>query len=524
MKTEEEIAELRAKNLELAEKVKALEAKGESGDKYDSLKAEADKVEAELALANEQARNQKLNNEIKARHTADAKDAVHAAIKRGAILPKDTKLQQTLIANAVADPERGLAVIKAMKGDNDTLEGRIIGSRVFVTAEEPSRVLSKMSSIVARQAKVGRGSKALRTEEFAKISREFAAIYAAEISPISAPENSRRILAMPVTELLQAELQASDVTDTDYGTLAGTLVAQRTLEFLKFAFPMLTSFSTDFSAEGATYGQTVMTRTVDVPEVVTYNTSTGWPDSTNATNDVPVAIDSHKGVQISINEQILASTIRNLFQEQAEPSAYALGKAVVDDMYTHITDANFPNNRVSTAANFNRAAVISVATDLDLLGVPNYGNRTLLLYPTFFGNLQQDSAIVSLAAFQKAGLITEPQGGPGYGIDVSGFRVYSAPNLPTNNGNVNGFAGSKSALLLVTRVPNDYTKVLPGASNGNVQTVTDPDIGISCMLVQYVNHQLGTATSRIALMWGTAPGQSNAGELIKSNTSSGSSH
>ena len=95
--------------------------------------------------------------------------------------------------------------------------------------------------------------------------------------------------------------------------------------------------------------------------------------------------------------------------------------------------------------------------------------------------------------------------------------------MPSNNANLVGFAGSKAALCIATRTPNDYTSVLPGASFGNVQMVTDPDIGITVMQVQYVNHTLGTATSRIALMWGTAPGQTAAGQLIKASAGSGSS-
>jgi hypothetical protein len=77
---------------------------------------------------------------------------------------------------------------------------------------------------------------------------------------------------------------------------------------------------------------------------------------------------------------------------------------------------------------------------------------------------------------------------------------------------------------MVTRTPNDYASILPGASFGNVQMVTEPDIGITVMLVQYVNHLLASATSRIALMYGTAAGQGSAGTILKSNAGSGSSH
>ena len=72
-------------------------------------------------------------------------------------------------------------------------------------------------------------------------------------------------------------------------------------------------------------------------------------------------------------------------------------------------------------------------------------------------------------------------------------------------------------------MPNDYTTWAPGASNGNVQMVSDPDLGISVMLAQYVSHQLGTGTQRISIMHGAAAGQGDAGELIKAATGSGSS-
>jgi hypothetical protein len=55
-------------------------------------------------------------------------------------------------------------------------------------------------------------------------------------------------------------------------------------------------------------------------------------------------------------------------------------------------------------------------------------------------------------------------------------------------------------------VPNDYTLALPGASNGNVSVVTNPDTGISVQLVQYVDHNLAAATARVATMYGVAVG------------------
>jgi hypothetical protein len=148
----------------------------------------------------------------------------------------------------------------------------------------------------------------------------------------------------------------------------------------------------------------------------------------------------------------------------------------------------------------------------------------MLLWPNAFGSVKKDATMVQFGTnVPQPSIITEgTQEDTTLGITVDSFQLYSAPNLPSNNANLVGFAGSKSALCLATRTPNDYTSVLPGASFGNVQMVTDPDIGITVMQVQYVNHTLGTATSRIALMWGSAPGQTAAGQLIKAAAGTGS--
>src|SRR5215813_951732 len=71
--TPEEIAELRAKQAEIEEKVKALEEKGEPSDTF---KSEADKIEAQLALAREQEKNAVLAAAVKERAEADARHEI----------------------------------------------------------------------------------------------------------------------------------------------------------------------------------------------------------------------------------------------------------------------------------------------------------------------------------------------------------------------------------------------------------------------------------------------------------------
>ena len=72
-------------------------------------------------------------------------------------------------------------------------------------------------------------------------------------------------------------------------------------------------------------------------------------------------------------------------------------------------------------------------------------------------------------------------------------------------------------LVIQSRVPNDYTTILgPSSSYGQVMVVTNPDTGVSVLLVQYVAHQGGYAAWRIAGMWGSAAGNEKGGQIVKS--------
>ncbi len=517
--TTEELDALRSKQTELQNEVDALKAQNKPADQSETA---LENIQLKIEAAELRSRSALLSDQIQAKNKVEADAQITEAIKCGAILPKDRATQDRWRTQLVADPATFMPLLKdairAAQANNSALTTRVTSRSITIQNDDPGMIFGAMARITANS------KKSRKPEEKLNCAREFAALFAAECSVKAS--NRDRILAFPMDRLEDA-LVAADVTDSDLGTLSGTLVVQRTLELLRFEFPSLGMFTTDFTSEQASFNQTIMTRTVGIPPVVDYNTSTGWATGIDApvTTDVPITIDKHQGVPVAFNEQIMASTVRRLFDEQAPAQAYALAKALVDDLYSNITDANFTNNTVIATASFTRAIVNSVSTALTLRGVPlMLGNRTMLLYPTVFQKLMDDTVLMQLAAFQKPTLITDPtNGGVSLVMPVSNFQVVNAPNLPTNNGNVTGFAGSKSALVIASRLPNDYTKFAPGVSYGNVQTVTDPDLGLSVMLTQYVDHTLATGNQRLTLMYGTAAGQGDAGQLIKAATGSGSS-
>lgn len=352
----------------------------------------------------------------------------------------------------------------------------------------PNSILSPRSSVsITRENNIA----VLNAFGAEKDPKKRAAIYAKEIRPRLREGDDMPILAA-----------------NDAGTLSGTLVTQRTLELLKLIFPDLFRHTTDFSDAPGHYGQVITTRIIGVPSVKTYNTTTGYAQSDVTDTDVSITLDSHKYVQITFDANTLSGTVRQLFDEHAPAAAYALAKDMVDSLYAKILAANFTTTPVTqSVATFTRSDVIDLGTKLTLNGAPmGPRNRSLLLYSTYFGQLAKDSGIITLSAFRRPEIIEEAQL-----PDVHGFSVIDAPNLPGNSENLVGFAHSRSALAIATRLPNDYSAVLPGASHGKVITVTDPDLGLSVMQVQYVNHDLGFAIQRIALMYGVANAQDKAG-------------
>jgi len=325
-------------------------------------------------------------------------------------------------------------------------------------------------------------------------ARTRAAIYAHNISPAFRDANFK-----------MGPLLASN----SLGSLAGDLVTQRALSLLKQRFPALRAIATDFSDASVQFGSPVTTRIAGIPSVSNYVPGTGYVTSSATTTDVSVTIACHKGVEISFNANELASTSRDLFGEQVEAAHYALGKALYDAIFSLITVSGFPHETVSALVDFKREKVSSIATALYDRGVSDM-KRFLLLKSSYFEKLQNDTSIVSFASFQRPEIITDYALPP-----ISGLQPYVVPGLPSTDSLV-GFAGTRESLILATRVPNDYTSVLPGANNGNVSVVTNPDSGISVQLVQFVDHNKAAAFWRIALMFGAAKGNPAAGQRIVS--------
>lgn len=442
--------------------------------------AEAEKKKADAVLAAEAVKAKEtvtvLTTQVAAllakeaaRVKSDAAAKVAAAVARGALPPKDEAIQAKWRGLIESDASHA-DLLAAMPGNDITQTHTSTGGHIVVKAG---------------------AVEVLKAYNAAKGANDRAVIYAKDIKPLF-------VEGFSLGPILAAN---------SLGTLAGDLTVQRALTLLKLSYPFLFSISTNFSEANAAFNQVVMTRLKSALVANEFDADTGYGDNNATTTDVPVTINHNIGVPVSFNVNELASTERDLFGEQSEGMHNALATAIVDALFALITAGNFANHTDSKLSLFNRPVVRQIGKAMNIRKVGK-GGRFLLLNPDFHEKLGQDASIVSLAAFQKPEIITEmtlPR--------VAGFQPYEAESLPTANA-LAGLAGNSETFALVTRLPNDYTAALPGASNGSVSTVKNLDTGISVQQVQYVNHDLARATSRTAVMFGVAKGNAATAERL----------
>jgi hypothetical protein len=343
------------------------------------------------------------------------------------------------------------------------------------------------------------------------------------------------ILDLRLGAIGELGLEAAAGEDT-LGTLSGVLLIEDTLEFFRTNYPLFRAIYTDFSDQPALLNQPMRTRIVNRLAVQTYNKTlggngypVGWDTASVAsTTDVEITNDEHVGVPVIFGSDALMKTTRRLFDEQSPAMAFALAEYFVAKIYGLFTPANYNGYAVVTppdakgrvrvptayvtyskaAIDFGRNAAVDINAIFNQNQVPLH-DRALLLNSEFYAAAGKDASLVTFWAGQRdPELITE-----GELPRMSKFTPIEATDFPGTNNSV-GIALQKNGVVAASRIPVDYTKVLPGASYGNSMMVSDSETGMSVMLVEYVNHDGGYAARRMETVIGAGVGDKRAGLVI----------
>lgn len=298
------------------------------------------------------------------------------------------------------------------------------------------------------------------------------------------------------------------------GTLASALIVQRALALTFTKRPLLKRFSLDLTGgEVAKLGQVVTSRIKTVPTVTDFSQT---PTDVNLT-DVNVTIDKFKQVYVQFTPQQLASTDRDLVEEQAEPMAVAIANYLVDDAATLFSDANYPDpgngipsgKTVCTVANTAYSTLVAIRKALVKRGVPEGFKKFGMVNSDVYEKLLNDPLCNRAAKVTEMGNDPISTGELTAAGGIAGFEAISEfPGLPTTD-NMLGAFGSPDAVVLASRIPRDPRSVLPGVNVPfNLGTVTDPGSGFTVMVQEWIGTDLA-ANVRLCFMHGRAKGNPN---------------
>ena len=504
--------------------------------------------------------------------------ALADAVKAGRFLPKE-------------DTSTVRATALTMESVLDNTGVQYIGSLPVKQAPEEFGKRVTTSQPVQASGTIELGELGLRdtvkavlhaNEPFIKAQANGGVIRAARMDPRAiedaiALSRTRSVITAKLAEMVAngAEFSAADVNNIvragDYadpgasnpvGILNTGLLLQWNLGWLANQLAPIADITTDVSGQPALFNQVVRTRYISVPGVMLKTATNAWSTVPASTTDVNVTMDTHAGVPISFNNNILAATPRQLFNELKAPQMYGLGEYI---LYKLIHTAFNGSTRIA-----NDGTTTSTITMNPAYGVFSVAGATLATFTAdlpeamdeskFPGgdeepgdpNLQRFAWVhgrvyASAAAdtnfvinqslwgaiaktgenlietgrfsrlgnikFRKSQLVTDQCTVSGAGTAASPYTV-SAGTFA--NSTYCGLAGTRNALLFVSRVPLDYTKVLPDVpSTAAVELVTEPKTGLTFMVVKYLDHAYELANLRVQLMFGTAIGDERQGMLLK---------
>ena len=275
-------------------------------------------------------------------------------------------------------------------------------------------------------------------------------------------------------------------------------IAEMTLDALRTLRIPFSAFTTDFSSDIASFGESVTTRYVTDPTVQDFSNT-----SRNASNSVTTArtvtLNKYVGVDIGFSDTETSFSSVKL-AEMYVPGA--LG-AIVEDLYANIfarvTISNFSSNTQIAAANFTAANVAGLNKSMNTSKVP-VNPRHIIIDPSYANTLKKDSGVSASYAYGSNEAIKDGVLPRVYGFNIHEFNG----TIPNNSQNLAGFALHPQALLVASRAPK-----IPAPWYGEAINVTDPDSGLTVQLRRFYDDV--QERTQMCVIYGTQIG--NPGNL-----------
>jgi hypothetical protein len=559
----------------------ALDVLEKNGHEYITA-AEADAIEREKASKAAQTKAYK----------SMIVQAVNKAVEREAIVPKGDSgnSAEKVTARAVeqiekgADPEFVLAFIDGLPGKKTVtasqrttqFQNELNGapfSRLEVTGVDIKDATNGYVKAVEAQNDLCRTN---RWEDARTQAREAAIIL--KQHHMKASDLLLTDAVKGATRFDPNTIRAATTTDpnSQVGSLAGDLIIMRNLGFLKNKLAWMPYLTTDLSGEPAKFGQTVLTRYITPPDVLTWVPGVGFTqqaqqisdsgtgttqsagvtlrvggggayelDASNAfgiaqksapsVTDKSVTLDMFKATEVEFPVSLISGTLRNLFAEQYSAQLYSLAETINKFVMAKIFAATWTGTKSSytkSLANWNLSGMIGVKNAMTISKIPDVG-RFALLHSFYHDKLLEDSNLLSAKAIlalidKDASAFNTGELPVLFGVKPLESQLSSATgagalttwtdDTTLGTTEIVGFAGNMSSALFVSRPPQDWTTTLSQLgipATAAIRLVTEPDSGLTIMVFSYVDNGKMSVSQRVCVMYGAAQGDPRVGILLK---------
>ena len=278
-----------------------------------------------------------------------------------------------------------------------------------------------------------------------------------------------------------------------------TRISQLTLDALQTSVIPFSAFTTDFSPDIAERGSAVTTRFVTNPSVSNFAATRASQNST--TTSKTVTLSNYVGVDLGFSDTEMSFSDVKLSEMFIKPAVVALFENVIASVFALCTSANYSQNTLITAANFNAANIAGLATNLNTAKVTSVG-RQLIVSPSYMDTIRKDTSITSTYAIGTSDVIQK-----GIFPTVHNFKLNEFNGtIPTNSESLTGIALAPQAVCVAARVP-----AMPRNWAGQVLNITDPQSGLTLQWRDWYDGQ--EQRTQLCLIYGTQVGV--AGNLYR---------
>ena len=284
-------------------------------------------------------------------------------------------------------------------------------------------------------------------------------------------------------------------------------LAQESLPAFVETFAPLNAFTTDFSTDIATEGESIGSRYVD-KLVGNGDMSAGYAAAKEDVkyNPVTITLDKWKGFTIGFTDLERSKSSFNLQDDFIIPGLEIVGTLFFNDLWALVTAANFTADTTITVANWDRDDLADLNATLNTAGIIKTG-RSVVQNPDYYASM-----VKTLNSAEMPGMTEGKM--EAIAPRVAKFDQWESTLADDNSENLSAFACQKSALCIGARtIIADERQEAAGVQN---TTVIVPGLGLPVRMREWYDANDGIQYLNMNVLYGMSVGKPTAGVRVKS--------